>query len=99
MEESVVARVSGLHTSSAGVEPSVEGVAGVESRAVRPPGWMRESMPATAAFVDELRRVFGADQIDPSIRAGMAGVPGKFHALEAGHEIGTPMRGKACSST
>ncbi len=95
MEESVVARVSGLHTSSAGVERGVEGVAGVEPRAVRPPGWMREAMPTTAAWVDELRRVFGADQVDPSIRAGMGGVPGKFHAIENGHEIGTPTRGRA----
>lgn len=51
-------------------------------------------MPNTAAFVDELRRVFGADQVDPSIRAGMRGVPGKFHAVEGEHEIGTPFRGR-----
>ena len=51
---------------------------------------MRELMPQTAAFIDELREVFGADSIDPSIRRGMAGVPGVFHAVENGHEIGTP---------
>lgn len=89
MEDAVTARVSGFHTSPRGVEPGVEGVEGVQ--AVRPPGWMREAMPTTAAFVDELRRVFGADQVDPSIRAGMRGVPGRFHAVEHGHEIGTPI--------
>lgn len=93
MEDPVTARVSGLHTSPEGMEPGVEGVEGV-APAARPSGWMREAMPTTAAFVDELRRVFGADQIDPSIRAGMRGMPGKFHAVENGHEIGTPMRGR-----
>lgn len=93
MEDPVTARVSGLHTSPEGMEPGVEGVEGV-APAARPSGWMREAMPDTAAFVDELRRVFGADQIDPSIRAGMRGMPGKFHAVENGHEIGTPMRGR-----
>lgn len=92
MEDSVTARVSGLHTSPEGVEPGVEGVEGL-APAARPSGWMRQAMPDTAAFVDELRRVFGADQVDPSIRAGMRGVPGKFHAVEGPHEIGTPFRG------
>lgn len=93
MEDPVTARLSGLHTSPGGMEPGVEGVEGM-APAARPSGWMREAMPDTAAFVDELRRVFGADQIDPSIRAGMRGMPGKFHAVENGHEIGTPMRGR-----
>lgn len=93
MEDAVAARVSGLHTSPGGMEPGVEGVEGM-APAVRPPGWMREAMPATAAFVDELRRVFGADQVDLSIRAGMRGAPGRFHAVEAGHEIGTPIERK-----
>lgn len=52
-------------------------------------GSMRDLMPQTAAFIDELREVFGADQIDPSIRLGLAGVPFKFHATEGGHELGT----------
>lgn len=52
---------------------------------------MRDAMPQTAAFVDALRETFGREGIDQSIRAGMAGVPGKFHAIEAGHEIGTPI--------
>lgn len=93
MEDSVTARVSGLHTSPEGMEPGVEGVEAA-APAARPSGWMREAMPNTAAFVDELRRVFGADQVDPSIRAGMRGVPGKFHAVEGEHEIGTPIGGK-----
>lgn len=93
MEDAVAARVSGLHTSPEGMEPGVEGVEGVHASA-RPPGWMREAMPTTAAFVDELRRVFGADQVDPSIRAGMRGVPGKFHAVELEHTIGTPIGGQ-----
>lgn len=58
--------------------------------AAKPKGWMREVMPECAAFIDNLRELFGADQIDPSIRAGMAGVPGKFWAREDGNEIGTP---------
>lgn len=53
-------------------------------------GSMREQMPECAAFVDMLRVVFGADQVDPSIRAGMRGEPNRFHAVEGGHELGTP---------
>ena len=45
-------------------------------------------MPFTASVIDELRRHFGADQIDPSIRDGLAGKP-RFHASENGHEVGT----------
>jgi hypothetical protein len=50
----------------------------------------RKSMPQTAAFIDQLRDVFGADQVDPSIRAGLRGEPNRFYALEAGLELGTP---------
>lgn len=50
---------------------------------------MRESMPTIAAFVDELREVFGAETINRSIKAGMAGQPGKFWATEGGMEVGT----------
>ncbi len=50
----------------------------------------RKSMPQTAAFIDQLRDVFGADQVDPSIRAGLRGEPNRFHAIEAGLELGTP---------
>lgn len=50
---------------------------------------MREAMPTVAAWIDNLREAFGADQVDPSIKAGMRGVPNKFHAVERGREIGT----------
>jgi hypothetical protein len=49
---------------------------------------MRSQMPFTTSVIDELRKHFQADQIDPSIRAGMAGEP-KFWASENGHEVGT----------
>lgn len=52
-------------------------------------GSMREAMPAVAAFIDGLRDAFGADQVDPSIRAGLRGEPNKFWASEAGVELGT----------
>lgn len=48
---------------------------------------LRAAMPCTAAWIDALRAAFGADQIDPSIRAGMKGGCA-FHACENGHEIG-----------
>lgn len=51
---------------------------------------LRQAMPATAAFIDDLREAFGADQINAAIKKGMAGIPGHFHAREAGHEAGTP---------
>lgn len=50
-------------------------------------GGMREQMPQTARFIDGLREAFGADQVDPSIRAGMRGEP-RFYATENGHELG-----------
>jgi hypothetical protein len=46
-------------------------------------------MPATAAFVDYLRAEFGAESVDPSIRAGLKG-DATFCAEEAGHQLGTP---------
>lgn len=52
-------------------------------------GSMREAMPTVAAWIDELRRVFGAEAIDGSIREGMRGEPNKFFAAEAGREVGT----------
>lgn len=52
-------------------------------------GSMREAMPAVAAFIDGLREAFGADQVDPSIRAGLRGEPNRFHAREGAHELGT----------
>lgn len=55
----------------------------------KPKGYLRDEMPECAAFIDWLRETFGADQVDPSIKAGMGGVPNKFHAVERGREIGT----------
>ena len=48
---------------------------------------LRDQMPQTAAFIDELRSVFGRDSVDAQIRAGMRGEL-MFWAREAGHEIG-----------
>lgn len=48
---------------------------------------LRDVMPDTAAFVDVMREVFGADVIDSSIRAGMAGET-TFVAQEAGRTVG-----------
>lgn len=56
----------------------------------KPKGYLRDSMPTCAAFIDAMREAFGADQVDPSIRAGMRGEAGKFWAREGGHELGTP---------
>lgn len=35
------------------------------------PGRMRDAMPQTAAWVDELRAAFGAEAVDAAIRAGV----------------------------
>jgi hypothetical protein len=56
----------------------------------KPKGYLRDEMPECAAFIDWLRDTFGADQVDPSIKAGMSGIPNKFHATERGQAIGTP---------
>lgn len=50
---------------------------------------LREEMPETAAWIDELRAAFGVDAINGSIRKGMAGLPGHFHAEESAHQAGT----------
>ena len=52
------------------------------------PGRLREAMPQTAAFIDELRAAFGREAIDGQIRKGMQGLP-CFWASENGIEIGT----------
>jgi hypothetical protein len=49
---------------------------------------LREAMPETTAFIDALRAAFGADAINPSIKAGMNGQP-TFWAQENGIEVGT----------
>lgn len=49
---------------------------------------MREVMPMTAAFIDDLRAAFGGDLIDAQIRRGMKG-EAVFYAEEGGTSIGT----------
>ena len=49
---------------------------------------LRAEMPTVAAWIDELREAFGADQINPQIKAGIDGQP-TFWARENGQEIGT----------
>jgi hypothetical protein len=51
---------------------------------------LRKQMPHTAAFIDALREVFGADGINASIRAGLRGEPG-FYARENDLEVGVRM--------
>jgi hypothetical protein len=51
---------------------------------------LRDRMPLTAAFVDDLRQAFGEDGINASIRAGLRGWPHRFYAEEGGQQIGTP---------
>lgn len=51
---------------------------------------LRESMPKTAEFIDAMREAFGTEEINAAIRKGVGGIPGKFHAIENGNEVGTP---------
>ena len=60
---------------------------------------LRDAMPSTAAFIDALRDAFGADQINPQIKKGVAGIPNNFHAVEAGRESGTAFEGAGASFT
>lgn len=48
---------------------------------------LRQSMPTVAAWIDELREVFGAGGINASIRNGMAG-GSDFYAEEGGEALG-----------
>lgn len=48
---------------------------------------LRQAMPATAAFIDQMRAAFGAEMIDAAIRAGLDGQP-TFWARENTREIG-----------
>ncbi len=50
-------------------------------------------MPQTAAWVDELREVFGLEEVNKQIRQGMTGKQPVFHACEGGYEIGTAFTG------
>jgi hypothetical protein len=49
---------------------------------------LRSEMPVVAAWVDEMRKAFGAEMVDQQIRRGMKGEQ-TFHATENGHEVGT----------
>lgn len=51
---------------------------------------MRAEMPVSAAWIDNLREGFGAAFINDIMRRGMRGEP-VFHAVENGHEVGTPV--------
>lgn len=52
---------------------------------------LRDAMPVTAAWIDQLRDAFGAADIDAQIRAAVRdGLP-TFHATEAGHSVGVPL--------
>lgn len=53
-------------------------------------GSMREQMPITAAWIDELRQAFGKESIDGQIRKAMRGEP-VFFASENGETVGTPI--------
>lgn len=50
---------------------------------------LRDVMPKTAEFIDFAREAFGNDSVNAAIRKGMAGLPGNFHSIEAGREVGT----------
>jgi len=52
---------------------------------------LRDDMPMTAAFIDNLREAFGVEMINDSIKGGMAG-DGSFYAKENGLEIGSRPR-------
>ena len=52
---------------------------------------LREAMPCTTAFIDQMREAFGVDGVNASIKAGIAG-DGSFYANENGVEIGSRPR-------
>jgi len=54
------------------------------------PANLRSQMPGVTAWIDSLRDVFGADEINAFIKSGMAGVP-VFYASENGRQVGTPL--------
>ncbi len=51
-------------------------------------GSLREEMPITTAWIDDLRKTFGRAYIDAIVRQGLRGEP-VFFASENGHVIGT----------
>lgn len=57
---------------------------------------LRDEMPTVAAFLDDLRSVFGKEMIDKQIRSGIKGAP-TFWACEGGHKLGTRNTEHSCS--
>lgn len=53
-------------------------------------GTMRQTMPLTAAWIDQCREKYGALHVDNCLRAAMSGQRNAFYAVEAGHIVGTP---------
>lgn len=53
------------------------------------PASLRDSMPETAKFVDAKRKELGLEFVNDCIKQALAGVPGRFYALENGHVLGT----------
>jgi hypothetical protein len=51
---------------------------------------LRHADPAFAAFVDDLRDVFGAEGINATMKKGVAGIPGCFYYNGPAGEVGTP---------
>lgn len=51
---------------------------------------LREAMPMTAEWVDRQRAALGAAHVNDCIKRALAGEPGRFYAMEAGHVLGTP---------
>lgn len=51
---------------------------------------LRGSMPETAVFVDSKRAEYGPAFVNSCVKEAMAGVPGRFYAMENGHVLGTP---------
>lgn len=70
----VMARPNGGHTTAP--EPVRKG--------------MRDTMPETAAWVDQCRQKFGDLHADQCLRAALAGQRNHFYAVEGGHVLGTP---------
>jgi hypothetical protein len=57
-------------------------------------GSLREIMPTTAAFIDQMRDVFGAADVNAAIKSGLNGQE-TFYAAEAGLTLGT--KGTGCA--
>ena len=49
---------------------------------------LRATMPIVAAWIDQMRSAFSAEEINAAIKAGMNGQP-TFYARENGIEVGT----------